>query len=251
MSAYLSLVDENNNTYDFPFDFWITDDDFTLSSNIKNIAFGSGGRNTADNFPEARSITIEGAVRADTLAELETKKRALYNACLKGGKLYVSDDTVTRYITVSNAAFSSSYQGDYRLEKPITIDFVCEYPFWQDDTETEAVLAGGTVTIDNSGSDFILLPIITINANQGFDLPSVTVTNESDGNMTFTYNDPNFVIGDILEVDSIDGTVKKNNNNVIVYYSPASFLRLINDTNIITYSGNDATVTVKYRKVYV
>lgn len=250
MPAYLYLIDSNGNTYNFPYDFWISDDDFALSSNIKNIAFGAGGRNTADNFPIARSITIEGALRADTLAELETKKRAFYKAVLKGGQLYVSDDTVTRYITVSNANISSSYQGDYRLEKPCTIDFICEYPFWEDATETTATFSNSTLTIDNSGSDFILLPTIEITADQGFDIPSLSITNTTDGSMVFSYTDPGFVQGDVLIINSKDGTVKKNNNDAIEYYSPAVFLRLIAASNIFQYSGNDATIKIKYRKVY-
>lgn len=254
MSAYLRLIDNSNNIYNFPPDFWLKDLDWKTTQSIKNIAFAAGGRDISDGYLEARPILIEGALRADTLAELETKLRAFQRAVLVGGKLYVTDDTVSRYLTVKNPIVKEQYSGDYRHEIPLTISYVCEYPFWEDATETESVnvLTGiGSFNVNNSGSDFLLNPIIEIAADQGVDLPSVKLTNTSDGGMSFEYNDPNFMAGDTVEINCKEGTVKRNSNSTIEYFSPAKFLRLQNVINTFNYEGNACTITIKFRKVYL
>jgi len=254
MVAYLRLTDANDNIYNFPPSFWITDDGSSQTQNIRNKAYAAGGRNIADGYLQARTILVEGALRADTLATLETAKRNLVKACFAGGKLSVVDDVVKRYIIVSNAMFDSSYQGDYRLEIPFPISFLAENPFWQDATEIEDIniVAGNDeFTIDNSGSDFLIYPVIEILADQGVALPGIKLTNASDGGMSCEYNDPNFVQNDLLEIDCRNGTVKRNSNSTIEFFNPARFLRLQNLVNTIRYEGNACTITFKYRKVYL
>ena len=251
---YLRLIDLNGNTYNFDNDFWLTTDSWSVTRNIINRSYAHGGRNTADGFIEARQITIEGAIRADTLAELETKNRALQKAIIKGGYLYVSDDTVDRFILVSSGMIDSSYQGEYRNEKPITINFIAENPFWQDDAETNdiSIVTGNeNITVDNSGSDDMVFPVIQIDADQGEDLPSIKMTQKSDGVSIFEYNDPNFVQGDSVVIDCQAGTVKRNNNNSIEFFTVARFIRLQNVDNTIAYEGGAATITFKFRKVYL
>lgn len=251
---YLSLVDADSNTYNFPPAFWLGDDSLDFSQQVQNIAFAAGGKDISDAFPQARTIIVTGALRANSLAEFETAKRAFSKAILKGGKLYVSDDTVSRYLQVSNPQIKSSYIGDYRLEHPATVSFLVELPFWQDDTETSdvnIVTATDEFEIDVSDSDFIVFPVITIEADQATNIPLVKITNLSDGGMAFTYTDPNFVIGDTLIIDCIAGTVKRNGNDTIAFFSPAKFLRLQDVVNTIKYEGSAATVTFSYRKVYI
>lgn len=252
--AYLRLIDVNGNIYNFDPSFWLTGDAWRPSQNIVNRSYAHGGKNTADGFLEARSITIEGALLADSLNILETKLRALNKAIRAGGYLYVTDDTVSRYIIVSNGIVDSSYQGDYRTEKPITINFLAEYPFWEDSVSTESshVLSGdGEFTVDNSGSDEIIFPTITIEADQGADLPSIKMINKSDGSMAFEYNDPYFMQGDIVEIDCRQGTVKRNSNSTIEYFTVARFLRLQNLINTFGYEGSACTITFSFRRVYL
>lgn len=251
----LYLIDADNNRYDFPEDFWIQEFPYRNTTNVINIAFAHGGRDTADGFLESRNITVSGALRADTLAELETKERAFHKAILNGGKLYVSDDTVTRYLEVTAADVPYAYIGDYRLEKPVDVLFIVTYPFWQSDTlnsQIEIVSDGDSFTIDNSASDVFSYPVITIEADQGADLPSIYLRNNGDGGMIFEYKDSNFAIGDILEIDSRKGTVKRNGNNSIENLTQARFLRLQNHaSNTLYYEGDDCTITVDWREVYL
>jgi len=255
-TPYLQLTDFEDNVYTFPPEFWLEDMDWQISSNVKNLSYVAGGKNVSDSYLQSRTIVVAtDGLMADTLAALETKTRALQKALMAGGYLTVSDDTVSRYIQVKNANVSSSYQGTHRLEKPFSISFIVEYPFWEDSAETEDsnVMSGGaeTFTVDNSGSDFVVLPIIKIAADQASDLPSIKLQNVSDGGMTMEYTDEFFSIGDELIIDSKEGTVKRNGNNTIEYFYPARFLRLQNKENTLSYEGNACTITVAYRRVYL
>lgn len=254
MSAYLRLVDANGNTYNFPPDFWLEADGWQMPSNVQHLAFGHGGRELGDGGLEARTVVVNGALRADSLAALETALRALQRAVHAGGKLYVSDDTVSRYLEVGSAAVDSSFQGDYRLEKPVAVSFTAQDPLWKADAETTggATVAGDDdFDVDNTDSDVLVFPVIRFTADQGADLPSVRLTNFNDGGMAFEYVDPDFKQGDVLEIDSYLGTVTRNGSDAMLYFTQPNFLRLQPLVNSFSYEGNACTIAVVFRKVYL
>ena len=254
---YLWIEDQAGNRCDLPADFWLRDDGWSQTANVQHVAFGMGGRDLADGHLEHRVITIEGAVRADTLAALEVKVRAVQKALVAAGKLHVSDDVVPRFIVVANPKVDSQYSGEYRFEKIINVSFVCPDPFWMSDHEYGAetgeynLLSGNdSFKVDNSASDSIVYPLIRIVADVA-DLPSVKLTNKTDGGMSFEYNEPDFRVGDYLDIDSYYGTVKRNGNDEMAHFSPANFLRLQPSVNDFTYEGAACTVLVVYRRVYL
>jgi hypothetical protein len=250
----ISLTDASDNVYTFPEDFWLIDESVESTQNIVNRTYASGGKNIADGYLQARNIVLEGALRADTLSELETKRRAFVRACLKGGQLQISDDPVSRYIGVEAPLFTIT-QGDYRNEIAITVIFVAEDPFWRDVslTTVEQVVTGDdTISVDNTGSDFIISMIIEVENDQSVDNPGIKFTNPNDGGMSLTYNDSNFIDGDLLVINNQEGTVKRNNNNTIEnLVTPARFLRLQPVVNNLEYEGAAATIRVKFRKAYL
>jgi hypothetical protein len=253
--ANLYLIDDDGNRYDFPYDFFLKRDSHALTSNVKNIGFAHGGRNTGDKYLQPRTIMIEGQIRGDTPALFESAKRSFEKAVIAGGKLYVSDDFVTRYIQVDGATIDSSYIGQYRQSKPANVSFVAEFPLWQRDTEsteTAVLTDGDSITVDNSDSDVLAYPVITLTADQGADVPSVFLRNIGDGGMALEYNDPNFLQGDVLEIDSYNGTVKRNGNSSIEYFRTPNFLRLQNHAeNEFYYEGADITILITWRVVYL
>lgn len=248
----LTLTDADSNVYTFPEDFWLKSEPVNTSSKIVNRTYASGGKNVADGFLEAKTVIISGALRDNTLAGLETKRRAFMKACLKGGQLKVSDDTVARYIQIEAPKFQ--IKTGYRTEVIVTVNFIAEDPFWRDSSETtdsQTVAGDDTLTVDNSGSDFIIFPIIEIENDQGVDNPGVKMINTSDGSMTFEYNDASFLDGDLLVINCEEGTVFKNNNNAIANFDPARFFRLQALSNTIEYEGAACTIRFRFRKAYL
>lgn len=250
----LTLTDASGNVYTFPGSFWLNKDRINTNQNVVNTFYAAGGRNIADGFLKARVISVSGVLRADTTSEFETAKRDLMQAALKGGQLKKTIDEVSRYIDVAFPNFSVKREEGRRYQE-YNIDFVVEYPFWEDAVQTQDIniVTGNTVlSINNDGSDFLVLPIITVEANQGVDIPSVKMVNRSDGAMEFQYNDSDFQSGDTLTIDCEEGTVKLNNNpDAIVHFNPARFFRLQPGINTINYEGNACTINFKFRKVYL
>jgi len=255
---YLRLVDADDNIYNFPDSFWIKDEGWQVSSNVKNIAFAAGGKDTADGYLQSRTILIEGQLRASDKYTLESRFRDLQRAVLSAGRLFVIGDVVNRYIEVSAPMVNSNYSNDYRLEKLYNITYLADYPFWQDtiETEIERIIdfttgLSETFQIDNSDSDFLVKPTIKIEADQGYDLPSIRLTNLSDAGMFFLYENSDFVQGDTLIIDCNAGTVKKNGVDTVAYFTTPRFLRLQNTNNSIIYEGNPCTITFSFRRVYL
>lgn len=251
--ANLKLTDVDGNVYNFPADFWIADDPFNVNSNISNKFYAAGGRNIADGFLTSRVITINGQIRGDTIAQYESRYRSFIQAILKGGQLEKTIDAVSRYIDVSLPDVTTGQEEGQRY-KEFSINYIAEDPFWKDSTQTidsQVLTVDSTFYVDNTGSDFLVLPIIEIEADQGVDLPSIKMINKSDGGMEFQYNDPIFQSGDILVINCEEGTVKLNNGSRIEYFDPGRFFRLQPSNNEIEYEGNAATVKFKFRKVYL
>jgi phage-related protein len=254
MTPVLTLIDDDSNAFTFEKDFWLKDYDLNVNVSMQNYTYAAGGRNTADGYPKSRQITISGILWAETLAELEAKRRLIFQACLKGGKLQKSDDTISRYIYVKYANFSYS-QGGWRNAENITITFIAEFPFWQDSSLTtyEIVTPSGlfSFNVDATGSDFVILPLIEFENTEGTASPNVNLSNDTDGGVSFEYQDASFIADDLLEVDSALGTVLKNSSNAVEYATKPWFLRLQPSVNTFTYTGSLLTIRIKYRKVYI
>jgi len=250
---YLILTADDGSTYNFPADFWINDDPFSSNTNIANKFFAAGGKNISDGYLTSRVISIGGQIRGDTPALFETAYRAFMKAVLKGGFLTKSVDEVARFIDIRFPNLSTGRE-EKQQYKELAVDFVAQYPFWQESsytTDVQIVAGDATLSVDNSDSDYLLSPIIQIEADQGVDVPSVVMTNLSDGGAEFEYNDPDFVDGDVVVIDCAAGTVKRNANSTIEFFNPARFFRLRDTVNTIDYQGAACTISFIFRKVYI
>ncbi len=250
---HLTLTDKNGVVYDFPPSLFLTSDGANVRSSIKELLFAHGGRQVGDGFVASRQINIEGVLIADTSAAFETAYRALVRALLKGGDLTVHSDSVARYIAVNNPTIDQDWVYWPRA-KNVSIVLNAPFPFWQDSVEVEEthIMAGnGSFTVDLSGSDHIVLPEVEVDSDQAADVPGILLRNVTDGGAVMVYNNPNFTAGNVLVIDSGDGSIMLNNNDAIGYFISGSFLRLQPVVNTIYYEGAACTILVRYRRLYL
>jgi len=249
----IKIIDRDDNEYSFPPDFFIIDDSYQTSINVSNKSFAAGGRQIADGFLTPRVIVLEGELRKESKAAMETARRAMEKAILSAVKLEISDDSVDRYIGITAPQVVTGWSA-YPYEKTYSISFTAEDPFYRDasvQTDAETVAGDDTLTVDNSGSDFLVFPVITIENDQSVDNPGIKMINRTDGSMTFSYIDANFLSGDVLTIDCEQGTVKKNNTNAIANFNPGRFFRLQPASNSIEYVGAACTITFTFRRGYL
>lgn len=250
--SYMKLTDDNGTIYSFPPSIFLKSQKISVNSSIQKLLYAHGGREIADGYLQPRQIILEGSLYADSLAAFETKKRALVQAILKGGKLAISNDTVSRYISVRLIDYDPDME--YQTFDNISISLIAEFPFWEDLTETtqtEVVTGNDSFVVDTTGADDLILPVIEVDADQSVDVPSIKMYNYNDGGLAFEYNDARMFAGDIVIFDSRLGTVFKNGVDAMVNFNPPYFIRLQPGSNTIYYEGAAATVRIKYRKVYV
>lgn len=248
----LRLTDRNGDTYDFPDNFFVSEEAIVARTSIQDIMFAHGGVDTGDGMAQARVISITGIVAAYSAAAFETAKRALVKACNTGGLLSVIGDVVSRSISVRVSKRDPNWHR-FLAAQTITIDFICEFPYWEDTafTDSSHTLAGDDdFTVDASGSDDIMMPVITITGS--VDLPSIKLTNFDDGGMYIEYNNPELYAGDVLEIDSSTGEITVNGNDARSYLAQGSaYLRLQSMVNNLRYEGGAADITVSFKKVYL
>ncbi len=249
----LILTDDNGNGYSFPSTFYIKSGSFSASTDVKKYAYGTGGKQVGDGFYNYRLVTIEGFLIEGRDSDFEIARAALFFACRKGGQLRIQGDSVSRFITVRKPDFDYQWEFFQRSMR-ISITFIAENPFWVDDTETSDanVMTGdGSFAVDGSGSVEVMLPVFEISATS-VPVPSVRLTNISDGGLSLQYNNPTFYAGDLLVIDSLAGTIKLNSNPAQEYLQDGSaFLRLQPVSNTFNYEGAACTITVKFRKYYI
>jgi phage-related protein len=253
MLPHLVLTDKDGNVYNFPDSFFLTSDPVSTRSSIKELLYAHGGRQVGDGFVQSRKLQIEGFMHNDTQVGFETAYRSLMRALTKGGKLTISNDIVSRYIDVGNPSVDSSWEY-YPLFKNVNITFDAPFPFWQDSTdttETHVVAGNTTFTLDASGSDTLMMPVIEIDSDQGVNVTNIIMRNITDSGNLIEYTNPNFLAGNILVIDSIEGTIRLNNVDAMTYFISGTLLRLLPVINTIEYEGAACTIKITYRKLYL
>jgi hypothetical protein len=250
--SYLILTDDDGTVYNFPYEFFITNDSWATNFSVSKLLYAPGGKQVADESINPRVISIEGLLRADSPALFETARASFMAAIVKGGKLQIYNDQVSRQIDVRDAKVQSEWVNFPQIKK-YTIDFSVDWPFWEDVTPTTVTqVMGGNGYIDVPvTSEYLLYPIIEIDADQGVNVPSVKMYNVNDGGMWFIYNDLLFLTTNVVIIDCKLGTVKKNGTDSIGNFSPPIFLRLQPGSNRLYYEGAACTIKVTYSKVYL
>ncbi len=248
----LILTDLESNVYNFDQSFWIRSDPVQTNKNIMNLMYTAGGKNTSDGFPVARVITISGILMGDTPTIFESRKRDFVQACLTGGWLTKSDDEVSRRIWIETPDFNWQEIATEKYQE-VEVIFVAPYTYWEDSSlvSDDNIVAGNdTLTINATGSDDEMKPIIQVEADQGSDVHDILFRNDTYGGIEFEYNNPSFDVGDTLIINCSTGEITRNGGSEPEYFDGA-FLRLLGRSNTIQYEGNACTITFEYRKVYM
>ena len=241
----MKLTDALGNVYTFPANFRVNGFNWKKKTRITEVAFADGGDETGDNKQSTRLIEIEG-VLADNATYFTTQNTLNSWLIKKDMKLCINSGTYINVKTIGGASYSF-FDGAYGRVSKVKFSCICTDPYFYSDTltvvSTLITTIPQTITLVNS-SLFSILPIYTITniANN----PSVIIENTTDGGNFFSYTDAAFLAGDVLIVNTLDGTVKKNGINVILNFL-GSFPRIIAGTQILLVNSASATLDISYR----
>lgn len=191
---------------------------------------------TGDERIKTRIGRIWGTLNYSTRDAFRTALENMRNACYQEKpKLYADEYWPGKYLMIGSVSdFITNYLVTLRAAD-IEIIFKVIDPFWySEDASSRAWSITANIlsrTVTNSGL-MEAHPIITYKA--GGSQISLKVRNEDDGNREFTYSKAGGVLtlNEILEVDCVEGTVKKNGTNDIYNYR-GPILRLVSGANRI------------------
>lgn len=211
-------------------------------------AFSHGGRDMADGMLRVRVLQVEGLVQGANQAAYEAAHFELTSWLYKED-LQLSYDP-SNYIKVKRiSSFKHTFvEGGFLRIAKVSFTCVCEDPFWY-----ESALSSDTQTVVSSPWAFILAnsgsvetyPIFTITAAAiNVDM---TLSNTTDDNRKFRYQDTGFYIGSVVVIDCAEGTVTRDGTNLISAFD-GSFLPLLKGSNSLEYVGANVTILTEYRE---
>jgi len=249
----LILTDQNSNVfYTFPGDFdlhtW-NDRDFSSRSKILDRFGIHGGTEVSDRGIKPRKVRVQGAYHAASQAALKTFLDDLTKALHNNGNPYRFSWESGYYINVSHVSrFRSKRfkQGLAYKSVEIDIELECPDPFWystSDDSPGAVSITASPQSIVFTNNGNVPSPL-RIQCDPTAAWADFTIKNETDSDNLCRYTDPLLGDGDKLIIDAKDGTVERNSENTIRYFSGA-FLRVLPGDNTIVYTGpTGGTITL-------
>ncbi|NOS67919.1 MAG: hypothetical protein HOO67_06200 [Candidatus Peribacteraceae bacterium] len=199
----------------------------------------------------ARRIKVRGQLVGATLAATQTSWDAIVKE-LNNGKQYL---TIYNDRRIEAQRDSLSYR--YRAGTPLTVvlfsvGFVAAAPFWESTslTTTPQVISSSPTTfgVTNGGSAYAR-PKITLTADQGNTITSVTFENTTNGKK-WTWSGT-VATSKALVVDTDVGTVKNDGVDALATFN-GDLVQFILDagSNSLKYTGQNCTISVEHRDRY-
>ena len=242
-------------TYTFPSGVEVTqsrESSFQVKSRLQGRSFSDGGIDIGDGKVSPKTINltvvIYGDSESDFLTKIDNFKTAI---CQKNKRL--TPDGFSRYInikTVKSAVADWINPQQYKKGQKFNVSFVCEDPFWYDTQEqshTETITSSPTtfsITNDGTAETFA-----TIEITAASDISTLLFENTTNDTQ-FDYTETSFLDTNVLTVNSVDGTVEREDADTIKFFS-GSFIKLNPGSNSLKYTGGNCSIIVKHFKRYI
>lgn len=224
---------------------WVTGIAATVKHESQDRALQHGVILTGDFKVDSRSPELHFYI----LASSEDEYTAMRDEYL--GHLYSEDMRICifdRSIELSciDSIKEEFFSGYLRRRSEVTVTFVSADPFWYASEDKSASLkvtaSPATLKVENIGK-IDTPPIITITATGA--MPYIKITNSANGRMCI-YQDPQFIAGQVLTINTATATVERSGTNTINAFS-GTFHQLQRGANVFTVECNPAcTVKISY-----
>lgn len=200
-----------------------------------------------------KQISIAGAIAGSTQADLDARIdtfKGYFNGKDKNLDIQYGAST-RRYIATANKIAVARKQK--ALFATFTIDFICTQPFGRDTTATTALNGTGRTAssyTDNHvfvGSAPFQLPVITVTYSAVSGGASFVSFGNNANGQGITITDQTWVAADILEIDCINKTVKKNGVEIDFL---GAFPEFAPGSQNFTYSDGFTTRTMVENVIY-
>lgn len=236
---YLKIT-KGSDYWILPDNAWISGVPFTVRRKENARALQHGVIDTGDGKVSGRTVELTVIVNENSsaayFAMMDKVKRWLYKRDLR---LYV---TLNRYINLTMLyQFKEEFiPGLTNRCSSVKAEFKCDDPFFYDD-DVKSVTGTDVLTVNNIGN-VDAPPVITATASGA--VPSVKITNAANGRMC-AYQDPQFITGKTLVIDTAQAKVERDGVNTINAFS-GTFHSLEVGNNVFTVEAADCAIKISY-----
>ncbi len=200
-----------------------------------------------------KQVTIAGAIVGSTQADLDSRIdtfKGYFNGKDKNLDIAYGASTRRYIATVNKISITRKQKA---LFATFTIDFICSQPFGRDTTSTTALNGTGrTASSYNDSHTFVgsapfQLPIITITYSAVTGGASFVSFGNNANGQGITITDQTWVASDVLEIDCVNKTVKKNGIEIDFL---GAFPEFAPGSQNFTYSDGFTTRTMTENVIY-
>lgn len=255
---YIQIVDKQDNFLTLPESVMLDRLEFQGKQELFSLAYAHGAK-TQGGWIKERTIQLTGTILSgDRYTNLYQMDQIKYFLSKPGLRVF-PEGYGQRYIVTSELVdFNHSWveRMDHEISK-FTCSLRCDDPFFYAFDYSQVLhtvysegVESFTVNTGNYAGhpdcEFGQSPIITFTADQGVDVPSLTLKNTSDEDLQIRYSDPGFVAAEFAIIDCQKGTALRGVTRTERFLE-GEFLRLVNNENVFEYDGPACGISVLWR----
>ncbi len=253
------LKDSGNNViYEFPSGCDVIGDPFNKRLGTESRVHAHGGVIVSDQKIATRIVSLHGVFGKASSGAMETELNNMRLYCDTASLRLYATQYSDYYFNVECLNFEAEYLGKMTVSE-VNIDFLVVSPFryYKDLTTDQSFTVDESpeaLTVTNGGN-VLVSSVITFTAGVSANFSKLTIQNATDSDKYFDYEPAaNLTVGDIVEIDCANTTVKLNTVDDISHFE-GSFFELLagNNTVSVTIVGTVGTNTCAFvfRKRYL
>lgn len=250
-----TLCGAPSDLYSLPSSLTIQEDDADFRFREEERVFQHGSVAFGEEWA-ARDITVSGIIQGETTTEAADLVKAIRSAAARLDQRLRLSSSETRFLELARLRRMDARPRELTGRRlfDVRITWRACTPFWHSQSSsnhTEALAGDATFVVDAGDVATVAMhPLITITAPVGAAVPSVRLTNATDEDQAFLYEDLALEDGASVVIDCAAGTVARDGTSSIRYFSGA-FPRLLPGENSLSYEGNACTITLTWRPRWI
>lgn len=247
----VKIIDSEDQEFYLPKTFEVRAEPIAKKSSTLDVAYSHGARDVSDGMFGKRVVEISGKIWADNDADYNTAWDAIAEHLIKEN-FRIQNRNRQIYIKKLEDISHTYPSTVWYPYGEVGVRFLAVDPFWYSKDEKTKNIVINAPSVEFAwgiGGKIEVHPIISIRnyaTNTDFTLRNITDTNRE-----FRVQNAYALEGTTIEVDCVEGTVKRDGTDIISSFSKM-FLRLLGGReNRFRYTGANCLISMTYREAWI
>lgn len=249
------LAGQAGDQYLLPASMTVDGDDFDMRVDSDERALADGSAAWGGQV-RARKVSVSGMVGDGSCLDRYTRdllRRLRRMAARPNQYLSIEGDSrlCLRLLESCDVRWEPGWS---RSLAQVRLTWLLADPFWQASNTrewTETMPGSGTLQFETGMfATWWMPPVVSVRAPDDGSIPSFTLVNHTDQNVGLAYADPGLATGAEVVIDCNTGSVTRGGADTIRYMSGRP-LRLLPGDNVLAYTGNPCTITIRWHERWI